>query len=159
STIQTMVPPALDHVVRTCLAKDPEERWQNAHDVKQELEWIAAGGSGPELPAPVPGRRRSRKRMAWAVAGVALLATLALAAAHLREVSPSIQPTIRFSVAPPEGVTFEGPVAISPDGRRLALVATSTGKQSIWIRTLDSLEIQPLAGTTVPSARLGIRPF
>ena len=56
-----MTPPALDRVVKTCLAKDPEDRWQTAHDVKLELQWIAEGGSQAGLPAPVVARRKSRE--------------------------------------------------------------------------------------------------
>jgi serine/threonine protein kinase len=60
SSIQPMTPPALDRVISTCLAKDPDERWQTAHDVKLQLEWIAEGGSVVGLPAPVAARRKSR---------------------------------------------------------------------------------------------------
>ncbi len=48
-----MTPPALDRVVKTCLAKDPEDRWQTAHDVASELRWIAEGGSQAGVPAPL----------------------------------------------------------------------------------------------------------
>src|SRR5262249_26375196 len=57
STVQPMAPPALDRVVRTCLAKDPEDRWQTAHDVMLELKWVAEGGSQAGVPAPVVARR------------------------------------------------------------------------------------------------------
>ncbi|HWC66063.1 MAG TPA: serine/threonine-protein kinase, partial [Thermoanaerobaculia bacterium] len=77
SAVQPMTPPALDRIVRTCLAKDPDERWQSAHDVKSELAWIAEAGSQAGAPAVVASRRKSRERLAWAVAAVA--AALALA--------------------------------------------------------------------------------
>src|SRR5712691_2312696 len=64
--ISPMTPPALDRVVKTCLAKDPEDRFQTAHDVKLQLEWIAEGGSQAGLPAPVVARRRNREKLAWA---------------------------------------------------------------------------------------------
>jgi serine/threonine protein kinase len=64
SSIAPMTPPALDRVVKTCLAKDPEERWQSAHDVKSELQWIAEAGSQAGAPAVVSSRRRSRERTA-----------------------------------------------------------------------------------------------
>ncbi|MGA7686602.1 MAG: serine/threonine-protein kinase, partial [Terriglobales bacterium] len=51
SAVQPMSPPALDRVVRTCMAKDPDDRWQTAHDVKLQLEWIAEGGSQAGVPA------------------------------------------------------------------------------------------------------------
>ncbi len=67
STVQPMVAPALDRVVKTCLAKDPEDRWQTAHDVMLELKWVAEGGSQAGVPAPVVARRKSRERIAWAL--------------------------------------------------------------------------------------------
>src|SRR2546422_6389589 len=69
STIQPMTPPALDRVVKTCLAKDPEDRWQSAHDIVNELKWIAEGGSRPSLPAPVAARRPLRASLAGPIAG------------------------------------------------------------------------------------------
>jgi len=57
SAVQPMSPPALDRVVRTCMAKDPDDRWQTAHDVKLQLQWIAEGGSQAGVPAPVAARR------------------------------------------------------------------------------------------------------
>jgi len=72
STVQPMAPPALDRVVKTCLAKDPEERWQTAHDVALQLRWIAEGGSqAGEIPSRSdrqdcssrsPGRRERAAR-------------------------------------------------------------------------------------------------
>src|SRR5215468_66278 len=70
SAAQPMTPPALDRVVRTCLAKDPEERWQSAHDIKSELAWIAQAGSQAGMAAPVVASRRNRDRAAWAAIGL-----------------------------------------------------------------------------------------
>src|SRR5215471_11784660 len=65
ATLQPMTPPALERVVKTCLAKDPEERWQSAADVKRELQWIGEGSSaGVAVPAPVRSRRRLRETLA-----------------------------------------------------------------------------------------------
>src|SRR6266498_2609055 len=71
STIQAMTPPALDRVVKTCLAKDPEGRWETAHDVRLQLQWIAEGGSLAGLPAPVAARRKRGERLLWGVVGLA----------------------------------------------------------------------------------------
>jgi eukaryotic-like serine/threonine-protein kinase len=68
-----MTPPALDRLVRGCLEKDPDERWQTAHDVKLQLRAIAEGGSQSGLPAPVSARRRFRERLGWAAAAVVAL--------------------------------------------------------------------------------------
>ncbi|HXN22214.1 MAG TPA: serine/threonine-protein kinase [Candidatus Dormibacteraeota bacterium] len=75
SMLQPMSPPALDRVVKICLAKDPDERWQTAHDVKLQLQWIAEGGSQAGVPAPVVSHRKLRERLAWAAAGVFALST------------------------------------------------------------------------------------
>jgi len=61
STLKASAPPALDHVVRTCLAKEPEARWQTAHDVLVELKWIAAGDSQAGSSGPLAARRKSRE--------------------------------------------------------------------------------------------------
>ena len=75
SSIQPLAPPALERLVKVCLAKDPDDRLQTAHDVMQELKWIAEAGSAAGVPAPVAARRRSRERLAWILAaGLPLLA-------------------------------------------------------------------------------------
>ena len=83
ASVQPMTPPALERLVKVCLAKDPDDRLQTAHDVMQELKWIAEAGSAAGVPAPVAARRKSRERLAWILAGVlplvALAATLFLA--------------------------------------------------------------------------------
>src|SRR5262249_37734696 len=76
STVAPLAPPALERVVRACLAKDPADRWQSAHAVASELKWIAEG-SQAGLAAPAASRRRSRERAAWAVAAASLLIALA----------------------------------------------------------------------------------
>ena len=62
SSLAPLTPPALDHVVQGCLAKAPADRWQTAHDVKMQLQWIQAQGSHVEA---APQRRCLRRRMAW----------------------------------------------------------------------------------------------
>jgi eukaryotic-like serine/threonine-protein kinase len=153
STIQPMTPPALDRIVKTCLEKDPEDRWQTAHDVMLELKWIAEGGSQAGLPAPVVARRRSRERLAWIVAGVLAASTIALAILELRR-PRSARAVVRSIVLPPGKTTFSfvsggaGPVKISPDGRQLAFVASeSGGKRQLWIRPLESLMARSLPAT------------
>jgi hypothetical protein len=79
STLAPMSPPGLDRLVQACLAKDPEERLQSAHDIRMQLAWLADGGSQVGLPAPVAARRRSRERLAWTLATVGLIAVAALA--------------------------------------------------------------------------------
>jgi eukaryotic-like serine/threonine-protein kinase len=149
SAVQPMSPPALDRVVRICMAKDPDDRWQTAHDVKLQLEWIAEGGSQAGVPAPVAARRRLSQTAAWVVAGICLLAAVALGAAlWLRTPRPNLP--LRASLLPPKNSTFDPySFAISPDGKRLAFVAAATDKVegTLWVRPLNSLTAQELSGT------------
>jgi len=149
SSIQPMTPPALDRVVKTCLAKDPDDRFQTAHDVKLQLQWIGEGGSAVGLPAPVAARRKSREKLAWALLPVVALAAVAatLLVTQVRSEPPR---TVRSTLLAPEKASFafdQGPPALSPDGRRIAFVATSSGINMLWVRPLSGLSAQPLAGT------------
>jgi len=148
STIASMTPPALDRVVRTCLEKDPENRWQTAHDVALQLKWIAEGGSQVGLPKPVAARRRSRERLAWILAGGAAAAAVALAAALLLRPAPEPPTAVRFRIdAPPELISFGSP-RISPDGKHIAFDGVdTTGTTQVWVRALGDLEMHPLPGT------------
>ncbi len=147
STIQPMTPPALDRVVKGCLAKEPEHRWSTAHDVMLQLQWVAEGGSAAGLPAPVAARRRSREKLAWGVAAALLLAVAALAYGFIRR-APKPLRVVRFEVANPPAITTIDAPKISPDGKTLAFNATdSGGKTQIWLRPLNALTAQPLPGT------------
>lgn len=149
STLQPLTPAALDHVVHTCLAKDPEARWQTAHDVLVELKWIVLSGSQVGIPKPVAARRQRREVLAWAVAAALGLVAIGLAAIHFRE-QPAVVRPVRFQIAPPEKVTLgwnDAPV-VSPDGSRFVFSGTNAdGNSQLWLRALDSPAIRPLAGT------------
>jgi len=148
STLQPMSPAALDRVVRTCLAKDPDERWQSAGDLRSELKWIA-GGSQAGVPAPVVARRRSQERVAWTVAASALLAAIAAGAMLLRRPGAEAR-LVRLSLEMPVKAPFESfdHATVSPDGRLIAFITRAAGgKRSIWIRPLGSLQATALAGT------------
>ena len=141
STLQPMSPPALDRVVRKCLDKDPEDRWQDVRDATDELKWVAEGSSqaGVAVPAGVPARGQSR--LAWSVATVTtVLLAVALAVPYLNR-APAETATSRFSVLAEAGVVRG--LALSPNGRQLAF---TVGRQ-LWIRPLDSLESRALPGT------------
>ena len=147
SVVQPMTPPALDRVVKTCLAKDPEDRWQTARDVLLQLKWIQEGGSLAGVPAPVAARRKSRERIAWGVAAALAIVAAAFAFGFLRR-SPEPLRTVRFEIGTPEEVTSVDAPRISPDGRYIAYNAVDlSGKTRIWVRPLNALAAQPLAGT------------
>ena len=150
--LQPMTPPALDRVIRKCLAKDPDKRWQAASDVCDELRWIlesnsqAAAGSAANT-----GPRKRWARLAWSLGLLAVLILAATAATPYFRPLPAELAPVRFSIAPPNQGNFAIPpsfLALSPDGRMLALVASdAAGKSQLWIRSLDSAFAQPLPGT------------
>ena len=129
--IAPRTPRGLAEVVRTCLEKDPEKRWQSARDVKHALRWMAAE-SPPSTPA--------RSVRVWQ-ASAALMAAIALgiAAWGFRPTVPG--PPVRFEAPWPENATLSDP-AISPDGRKV--VAAGGG---LWLRDFDAFEWRRLPGT------------
>ena len=154
SSIQPMIPPALDRIVKGCLAKEPEHRWSTAHDVMLQLQWIAEGGSQAGVPAPVAARRKNREKLAWGLLAAALLAAAALAVGFVRR-APKPPPLVRFEIVPPPEIATIDVPRLSPDGRTLAFDATDMeGKARIWVRPLNALTAQPLPGTEG-----GVRPF
>jgi Tol biopolymer transport system component len=150
SATQPLAPAALDHVVSTALAKDPDARWQSAADVATELRWIGRGATAPSLPPP---GRRSRLAMAgWAIAAAAGI-VLAMQGSRPAPSAPS--ETIQFDIQPPADTLFSifGDTAaawpmISPDGARLVFAASRPGAPAqLWVRRLDASEATVVAGT------------
>ena len=149
STLQPMTPPRLDRLIRRCLAKEPDRRWQSAGDVALELEEIRDTSEIPPSEASQPHRRRrGREAAGWLAAALLLLALLGVLVLPRLKPGPAPPASLRFTIPPPPGATFQAMPAISPDGRRLAFVATtSDGRDLLWIRPLDSLEGRALEGT------------
>jgi Tol biopolymer transport system component/predicted Ser/Thr protein kinase len=140
-----VAPPALERIVKTCLATDPDERFQNALDLKRNLTW-AAEPSPSSNPSP-PAKPVSRTWM-WTAAAILVLGLLA--AWGVSRFRPSAaQDVVRLQIAPPEGAAFvtNGGVALSPDGKTAVFVATADGKRELWIRPLDSTAARLLPGT------------
>jgi Tol biopolymer transport system component len=151
STIKPLTPPGLDHAIRRCLAKDPEERWQTARDLLLELKWIAEGGSQVALtPSETKGvRARWQGTLLWGVVSVLLAAITGLAVWDLKPSPP--RPVSRTVITLPPGqrlAALDQPaVALSPDGTQLAYVAVQGGTQQLYLRAMDSLEARPILGT------------
>jgi serine/threonine protein kinase len=149
SQVQPMSPPALDHVVKKSLAKDPEDRWQNAADLGGELKWIAEGGSQTGAAAVVPPRRRRREWLAWGVAGLLFLMTLFLSNEVRRVRTTDQAEPVHSFLDPPENTSFRltgddsAPIALSSDGKRAVFGAG--GK--LWVHSLESGAVAALAGT------------
>ena len=137
------LPPQLGHLIERCLATDPDDRWQSVADLKSELEW--AGKSQPQAQP----RRPAWLWPAFGAAGLLLLGFLSFVRLQNPE-KPAIAQPVRFEVGPPEAGLFSGPLvfALSPDGRRIAFHAAGRdGVTRLWVRSLDSTEARPLAGT------------
>ena len=158
SSITKVTPPALDHVVRKCLEKDPDDRWQSAHDIAGELRWISEAGSQAGVAHSVTIRRKSREKLVWGLAALLAIACVALAAGYAAR-APEPPRTFRATLTPPPGtalVPFDQlGLALSPDGERLAFVAVDEhAKRRIWIRELSSMD-----ATAVPETDGAWYPF
>jgi eukaryotic-like serine/threonine-protein kinase len=148
SVSHPMTPPALEHVIQRAMEKNPEDRWQSAADIRGELKWIAEAGSRAGVPAPVIVRRKSREQLAWAAAGLFAIAAALLAIGYVRR-APAPPRMLRAIIPAPEKRSFEPfSFALSPDGNKVAFVASNAeeGRQ-LWVRQLSSPSAQPLAGT------------
>jgi serine/threonine-protein kinase len=161
-SIADVAPAALDRVLKICLAKDPDERWQTARDLKRELEWIASAssdallsrdsdgaGAGAEDSAPILSRLGRITGIAAAVLAIGLIGVSWIA---YRATRPIDRPLMRFTDDLDAEVSLgfgEGPaIAISPDGTRLAFVSRgSDGKTALSQRLLESPKSTALAGT------------
>ncbi len=152
TTAQPLAPAALEHVIKVCLAKDPEERWQSSADVMRELKWIEESGSRAAPATPARSLRLSR----WARVGVAVTGwVLALAAMvstgfYARRAGTASQ-LVKADINPPAGQEFggvvNGSVALSPRGDRLAFLGFSGKSRALWVRDLATGQSQVLAGT------------
>ncbi|MBV8545489.1 MAG: protein kinase [Acidobacteria bacterium] len=151
---QPLTPPAFEHVVTKCLAKDLDHRWQSASDVASELEWIG-GITTVEQTAIDRGKRTTRRRAA--VAGIVATAVIAAAvAAAIVFRKPAAETPMVLSIAMPQRRAFDafGQAALSPDGSTLVFVGNLTGPTfsgktapTLWLRTIDRADVRLLPGT------------
>jgi len=155
SSLQPMTPLALDRIVKKCMAKEPERRWQAASDVCDELKWIAEGGSQAAALPAVPAKSvpaLGRRAVIFGLGTLLLGAVIAgLAVWTLKPTTP--RPVTRTVITLPAGdrLVFGGQeqpaLALSPDGSQLAYVASRGGTPQIYLRAMDSLVARPIPGT------------
>jgi eukaryotic-like serine/threonine-protein kinase len=151
SAIQPLAPKALGHTVETCLAKNPEERFQNAQDLKLQLLWLAgAGAEGPPASSTQIARSPMRVWAAWTVAALAVMASVLFWVLRDTGSKPAVG---RFSISTPANTWLDTEtglaLAISPDGQRLAYAVRSADSASskLYLRRMDEFEGTPVAGT------------
>jgi serine/threonine protein kinase len=162
TTIKPLAPTALDHTIRTCLAKDPNDRWQTARDLSHELKWIAESSSQAGAPAVADRTSRfTRERIGWATAAVLLLGALAaMSIAYFKTNDPPAL-VVRSAIPSPPNNPFTpaGSMtwhpAISPDGTQIVVpLQANNGKNALWLRILKTGE-----GRVLPGTEDGTSPF
>src|SRR5690348_15701801 len=148
TTAQPLTPPALGMVVRSCLAKDPDDRLQTAHDVKLRLSWTTQMGFAAQAPKPVS---KHTSWLPWTIAALAVALAIVGFTQLLRRPTPQV---VHATILPPDKTVFfplgdvAGPAVISPDGEKVAFVAKGAdGPQALWVRPLSSPTAQRLEGT------------
>jgi tRNA A-37 threonylcarbamoyl transferase component Bud32 len=149
SNVQPMAPSAIDRVVGRCLGKDPDERWQTARDLRQELVWIQEGGSQAGVRAAALAARKPRVGLAWVAAGVLALAAAVLAIMLVRQEKPALRP-VRLAVNTPEGnvLALLARPAISPDGEKILFAATNGTETRLYLYSLTTGDTQPVNGVS-----------
>ena len=140
------VAPAVERIVRKCLSKDPEARWQTAQDLRDELKWVAESGGAPA--AHAAPARAPRSLIAMTAVGIAIAVAAWLGGRNWPSTSSRATETRLDIVTPPVSTAHSLlSFALSPDGRSLAFVAESEGRARLWVRTLDLGTTRPLKGT------------
>ena len=149
SRIKPLTPAALDYLVATCMAKDREERFQTAHDLRLQLKGISLASSSPVAQA----QRSGSQRTVFALMGLTLLLVGAGIGYFFK---PSVSPatSVRSYIPPPPGTSFPmsgleiGPVVVSPDGKTLAFTAVDEqGVTKLWLRALNAQQATVLDET------------
>ena len=163
STLLPSCPPALDPIVKTCLAKDPDHRWHTAGDVGRQLKWVLEGGTTSGAAALVLSASRSRRTLAIA-STAAVLAAAAFGIWALRHTpeSPAEVSRLLLTPAPSAPLKNVGGIRtiISPDGKRIVYVgAKPDGGTALYVRALSALDARMIPGTDLPPRFAVANPF
>jgi eukaryotic-like serine/threonine-protein kinase len=145
SATKPMTPPALDHAVKKCLAKLPDERWQSASDLASELKWISESGLQAGVAGRVPAVRRRWERAGWLLAATFFLLMMAAGAAWWRASNRRPHPMYFHTSVP----FAANDLALSPDGRTLMMVAYSAQANNymLWTYEVGSRRTSSMGGT------------
>jgi serine/threonine protein kinase len=138
----------LNRIVEACMTKSPSDRWQSAQDLKIALKWLEDGPVEENTRSSGPVKNRRREIAGWALAAL-FLATATLLGWFQVHAVPSPVATVRSSLLPPPKSSFlPYQFSISPDGLRLAFVASGPdGRNTLWVRVLSGSSAQQILGT------------
>jgi hypothetical protein len=151
STIQPITPRALDRVVKKCLAKEADDRWQTARDLRDELKWIAEPGAGAGdasaaiTAPPVVHAAGWRRALPWAITMAALVVAGAMVTRSVRPGAPYV---VRSTIAS-AGIlrAGNGAVAFAPDGASVVHEGLVNGRRQLHHRSLSDTQSIAIAGT------------
>ena len=164
--VEPGIPRRLDRVVRTCLAKDPEDRWQTMRDLKREVGWIDPTGESdepdPEPAAATPATPAGRSPVAGWRFALGLLVTAAVTAGAVWALKPEAGaltlPVHRFTIDLAAGESLTSALAVSRDGRHVVYGVADGGETRLHARALDAFDATPIPGTAGGTAPVAIAP-
>ena len=163
SASQARIPPALEHLVKTCLAKNPDDRWQAASDVKRQLEWIAASARSAATEPTAETRAPHQRRLTRALGVVALMGLIVVGALawSMRTEEPTAPPRVTRTTIPTSGAAALAirpgrSLAITPDGTRVVYIGNN-GTQ-LFVRPIDRFESTAIFTSVGPLNQCSSRP-
>ena len=147
--LQPMTPQLLDRVVKRCLAKDPDERWQTASDLMTGLKWVTEVGTSAESFSPATTPAAWKRAIPWSLA--LLMGVIAVSIAFWSSSSPTLPSLRKLVITPsptaPLGNRRFNDLAISPDGSHVVYFASVGTRSQLYVRAMDDLTAAPLPGT------------
>lgn len=151
-SLQPACPPALERIILTALEKNPDDRWQTAHDVARQLRWLSEPSGSTSIETRAVAAPKSSRRMLFAVPAAAVIGGL-LVWGGMRYLRPAgSTSSVRLQLSPADDIRAltapETPnFAISPDGQTLAFAGAKNGAQAVYLRRFDSFEVRKVDGS------------